>query len=68
MEKLSEYDNLINAMGALFYTSKKMVSQVPCIFQSWKDMTFEKGANRIHDLLSQDDQKSSKSNDNLDKL
>lgn len=26
MEKLGEYDNLINAMGALFYTSKKMVS------------------------------------------
>jgi hypothetical protein len=24
MEKLSEYDNLIKAMGALFYTSKRM--------------------------------------------
>ena len=32
MDELSEYDNLIRAMGALFYTSKRMGDQVPCIF------------------------------------
>jgi hypothetical protein len=32
MEELTEYDNLIRAMGALFYTSKQMTDTVPCIF------------------------------------
>ena len=32
MQELSEYDNLIKAMGALFYTSKRMGNVVPCIF------------------------------------
>ena len=32
MESLAEYDNLIKAMGALFYTSKRMTNVVPCVF------------------------------------
>ncbi len=32
MDELSEYDNLIKAMGALFFTSKRMTDLVPCIF------------------------------------
>jgi hypothetical protein len=32
MEELAEYDNLIKAMAALFFTSKKMSEAVPCIF------------------------------------
>lgn len=32
MNELSEYDNLIKAMGALFYTSKKMGEVIPCVF------------------------------------
>ena len=52
MDELSEYDNLIKAMGALFYTSKKMSEMVPCIFQGWKEMAFENKAKRIRTLLS----------------
>lgn len=32
MEELQEYDNLIRAMGALFYTSKRMGEVMPCVF------------------------------------
>ena len=32
MLKLEEFENLINAMGALFYASKRMTSQIPCCF------------------------------------
>jgi hypothetical protein len=32
MKKLADYDNLIAAMGALFYTSKRMGDTVPCVF------------------------------------
>lgn len=32
MDELSEYDNLIKAMGALFYTSKRMQDVIPCVF------------------------------------
>lgn len=32
MNELSEYPNLIKAMGALFYISKKMGDIIPCIF------------------------------------
>ena len=52
MQKLEEFDNLINAMGALFYASKRMQTQVPCVFQSWKDYVFEKRAGKIHELIS----------------
>ena len=52
MRKLEEFDNLINAMGALFYASKRMQTQVPCLFQSWKGYVFEKRANKIHELIS----------------
>lgn len=52
MEKLEEYDTLINAMGALFYVSKRMVSQIPCCFEAWKDFSFERRASKIHDMLS----------------
>eukprot|EP00347_Sterkiella_histriomuscorum_P005050 403358092 len=53
MDELSEYDNLIRAMGALFYTSKKMGDQIPCIFQAWKEYSFEMRANKIRNLLSE---------------
>lgn len=32
MEELSIYENLIAAMGALFYVSKRMNEKIPCIF------------------------------------
>ena len=32
MAKLENFENLINAMGALFYASKRMQAQVPCVF------------------------------------
>jgi hypothetical protein len=41
MEELAEYDNLIKAMAALFFTSKRMGETVPCIFQAWKEHAFE---------------------------
>jgi hypothetical protein len=52
MNELSEYDNLIKAMGALFYTSKKMREVIPCVFQSWKEFAFESRAKKIHNFLS----------------
>ena len=52
MEKLEEFDNLVNAMGALFYASKRMTTQVPCVFEAWKDFVFERQAGKIHELLS----------------
>ena len=52
MEKLEDFDNLVNAMGALFYASKRMTTQVPCVFEAWKDFVFEKQADKIHELLS----------------
>ena len=52
MEKLEEFDNLVNAMGALFYASKRMTTQVPCVFEAWKGFVFEKQADKIHELLS----------------
>ena len=52
MNELSEYDNLIRAMGALFYTSKKMSEVVPCVFQNWKEFAFESKAKKIHQFLS----------------
>lgn len=52
MNELSEYDNLIKAMGALFFTSKKMGEVIPCVFQSWKDYAFENRAKKIHKFLS----------------
>lgn len=54
MEELSEYDNLIRAMGALFYTSKKMGEEIPCIFQTWKEFTFERRARKIRHIISID--------------
>jgi hypothetical protein len=53
MDELSEYDNLIKAMGALFFTSKKMGNIIPCIFQAWKEYSFEKRAQKIRNLLSE---------------
>ena len=32
MENLVEYDNLIKAMGSLFYVSKRISDTVPCVF------------------------------------
>jgi hypothetical protein len=53
MNELSEYDNLIKAMGALFYTSKKMSNIVPCIMQAWKEIAFENRAKKIRNMLSE---------------
>mmetsp|Transcript_14619 Transcript_14619/g.14248 ORF Transcript_14619/g.14248 Transcript_14619/m.14248 type:complete len:109 (+) Transcript_14619:193-519(+) len=52
MDELAEYDNLIRALGALFYTSKKMTDLVPCIFQAWKERSFEKRASNIINIMS----------------
>ena len=52
MHELTEYDNLIRAMGALFYTQKKMSNLIPCMFQAWKDMAFENRAKKIRNILS----------------
>lgn len=53
INELAEYDNLIKAMGALFYSSKRMQDLVPCLFQAWKEYTFEKKANKIRNMLSE---------------
>jgi hypothetical protein len=52
MVKLEEYDNLICAMAALFYLSKRMTGVVLCAFAAWKVMAAEKRAGRIHEMLS----------------
>lgn len=52
MDQLGEYENLIKAIGALQYTSRYMAHVLPVVFRSWKEMAFEKRANRIHDMLS----------------
>jgi hypothetical protein len=57
MNELSEYDNLIKAMGALFYTSKKMSEIIPCVFQNWKEFAFESKAKKIHNFLSNEKMK-----------
>ena len=44
-------------MGALFYTSKRMSEIVPCVFQNWKEFTFESKAKKIHHFLSNDKKK-----------
>ena len=40
-EKLGDFDNLINAMGALFYVSKRMIGLIPCCLEAWKAFAFE---------------------------
>ena len=52
MDQLSEYDNLIKAIGALSFVQQQMAHNVPLIFRAWKEMVFERRANRIHDMLS----------------
>ena len=52
MDQFGEYDNLIKAIGALQYTSRYMSNIVPVIFRVWKEMAFERRANKIHDMLS----------------
>ncbi len=52
MDELAEYENLIRAMGALFYTSKRMSDIVPCVFQAWKEYAFEMKANKIINFIS----------------
>ena len=52
MDQFGEYDNLIKAIGALQYTSRYMANIVPVIFRVWKEMAFERRANKIHDMLS----------------
>ena len=54
IEELSEYENLIRALGALFYTTKRMGSEImPCAFNAWKEWAFEKKATRIRQLLAE---------------
>ena len=40
-------------MGALFYISKRMQDIIPCVFQAWKEIIFEKKAKKIRNLLSE---------------
>lgn len=49
---MEDFDNLINAMGALFYVSKRMVGLIPCCLEAWKSFAFEQQASKIHELLS----------------
>lgn len=55
MQQLSEYDNLIKAIGALQFTSKQMTNNVPLIFNAWKEWVFDTQANRVRDVLSSND-------------
>ncbi len=57
MEELSIYENLISAMGALFYINKRMSEKIPCIFQAMKEYTFESKAKKIHQFLSNEKKK-----------
>jgi hypothetical protein len=66
MNELQEYDNLIRAMGALFYTSKRMGEIVPCVFQNWKEFAFESKAKKIHHFLSNDKKNKIEAIANLD--
>ena len=63
MKRLGEYENLIKAIGALQFTSKYMGNNIPVIFQKWKELVFEKRANRIHDMLSSYEEPSSDKNE-----
>ena len=42
MAKMQDFDTLINAMGALFYVSRRMTTQIPCVLEAWKALVFEK--------------------------
>ena len=57
MEELSIYENLIAAMGALFYVNKRMNEKIPCIFQALKEFAFESKAKKIHQFLSNEKKK-----------
>jgi len=37
MNKLEEYNNLVNAMSALFFVSRGMQHTIPVVFQAWRD-------------------------------
>jgi hypothetical protein len=52
MKKLEEYENLINAMSALFYVSRQMSHQIPCVLHAWREYTLERRARKIQDILS----------------
>ena len=52
MQQLSEYDNLIRAIGALQFTSKQMTNTVPQIFTAWKEWVFDNRAMRVREVLS----------------
>ena len=65
MEKLSEYDNLIKAIGALSFVQHQMANKVPLVFRAWKEFVFERRANRIRDVLSSNSEPEQRS-DNQD--
>jgi len=50
--QLQKQTNLFRAMGALFFISRKMQDVAPVLFQAWKDYTYERRANRIHDQVN----------------
>lgn len=52
MTKLEEYDNLVNAMSALFFVSRGMQHIIPVVFQNWKEYTVQRHADKIQDILS----------------
>ena len=41
MQKLEEYSNLINAMGALSYVSRMMSRVIPCVFNALREHAVE---------------------------
>ena len=52
MSKLEEYDNLVNAMSALFFVSRGMQHIIPVVFQAWREHTLQRHADKIQDILS----------------
>lgn len=52
MSKLEEYDNLVNAMSALFFVSRGIQHTLPVVFQAWREFTIQRHADKIQDILS----------------
>ena len=68
MEQLSEYDNLIKAIGALSFVQNQMANKVPLVFRAWKEFVFERRANRIREVLSSNSEAEQKSENQEDGL
>jgi hypothetical protein len=52
MQKLEEYENLMNAMSALTFVSRQITHHIPCVFQALREFAIEQRAGKIQDILS----------------